>query len=332
MSSQERRAISAFVVIAALLYLFLYIAVPEFDSDKREFVRWLLPEAAINEALIWVVATIGVHISVDRFGLVDLGAAAFWAIGGYLAALLMSPFWDGGNIRFLTVAPSWTRGIHLSFWLVLIVIGAVCALVGATLAIVTAKHGWLVFAVSTLFFALLMPRVLGRLVPAIGAIDPIGVAGRAITAYDLQSRFLIYGTLLLFVIVVALRINQKSPPRGAVAGYALAAAVGGVAGALMVSHSNTVTQAQFGVNGLVLVLSVVLIARGSIWWLVFAGVLSSWIYSTGLQHLREGLAYATNASIDSESLRWTFLILLLSAGLLSRGLAARRRSQQTGNA
>jgi branched-chain amino acid transport system permease protein len=333
-SRRERLGAAALIVVLVALFLLLYVIAPDLDDREREFIRWLLPEAAINEALIWTLAAIGVHVAVDRFGLPDLGAAAYWAIGGYLAGTLMSPFWGGGNFRLLTAAPTWTRGIHLSFWLVLLLAGLLCALLGSALARFAHRYQLALFGLITLTLSLLVPGILAGSFSNIGPIDPIGVAGRAINAYDFGSRYMVYGALLISAVFVSLKLKMRAQDRsesGLVIGSAIAAAIGGVAGVLLVSHSNAVGQDQFGIRSLILVLAVVLFARGSVWLLLLFGVVFSWIYSTGVMHLREGLGDTGTAPVDPGDWQWIYLTTLLILGLAFRGLSARSRSKQAGN-
>jgi branched-chain amino acid transport system permease protein len=331
-SPRERVAAIVVTLVFLALFLLLYVIAPGLADTERELIRWLLPEAAINEALIWTLAACGLHIALDRTRSPDLGAAAYWAMGGYLTGVLMSPLWGGGNFRFLTAAPTWNRGVHLSFWIVLLIAGALCALLAWTIAKVFDRQSLALFALVTLGMSLLLPRLLADRLPNIGPIDPIGVAGRAISAYDLRSRYVVYVALLAVGVFISLRMrNKEARKQDLPSGSAIAAAIGGVVGVLLVSHSNAVVTEHFGLAALALTLAIVLVANGNIWSIVIFGPVISWIYSSGLVHLGEGVGETGTSPAQPGALRWGFLLLMVLAGLASRRSSAGRRSKQTGN-
>ena len=92
--------------------------------------RWM-PPMTVNECLVYVIMALGLNIVVGYAGLLDLGYVAFWAIGGYVAGWLMSSFFDTVQFNlFGNPAPGLDAGIHITFWWVLIISGAFCAVWG----------------------------------------------------------------------------------------------------------------------------------------------------------------------------------------------------------
>jgi branched-chain amino acid transport system permease protein len=102
---QERLA--KLVVLAVLI-----IAFPFFDQFSQ--LRWL---ASIIFSLIYVILGLGLNIVVGYAGLLDLGYAAFFAIGAYTTGILSSP----------------QHNIFLNFWLVIWIAAAMGAIFGLIL-------------------------------------------------------------------------------------------------------------------------------------------------------------------------------------------------------
>src|SRR5262245_57734771 len=82
---------------AVAIFFFYYLdtyfrgAVP---PPLHELVVNWLPLLSINEAMVYVIAALGLNIVVGYAGLLDLGFVAFWAIGGYTAGWIMSGFFQ----------------------------------------------------------------------------------------------------------------------------------------------------------------------------------------------------------------------------------------------
>ena len=95
------------LVGAVVIFIYYYIDkyfqsyIP--DAVHSTVNKWL-PLLSVNEALIYVMAALGLNVVVGYAGLLDLGFVAFWAIGGYTAGWLMSQFmvipFPGTNFRF----------------------------------------------------------------------------------------------------------------------------------------------------------------------------------------------------------------------------------------
>jgi branched-chain amino acid transport system permease protein len=115
------------------MFLMYTQILPNSPDEVQTFFRTWLPVTAVNEAVLWVVFALGLNIVVGYAGLLDLGYVAFWAIGGYCAGWIMSPFFDAVKISVFGNAPpieGLDRGIHVNFWLVLVLGGLFCALWG----------------------------------------------------------------------------------------------------------------------------------------------------------------------------------------------------------
>jgi len=108
-----------------------------------------------------VLLAIGLNIVVGFAGLLDLGYAAFFAIGAYTYALLASSQLSGSPLH---------TEFHLPFWVLLLVAMLVAATFGAILGAPTLRLRGDYLAIVTLGFGEIVPRVFRYL----GAGSPIG--------------------------------------------------------------------------------------------------------------------------------------------------------------
>ena len=112
---------------------------------------------------MWVIMALGLNVVVGYAGLLDLGYVAFWAIGGYTAGWLMSQPVVGQLARSTCSSPpplDNAPGIHINFWLVLIVAGVVCAIAGIIIGAPTLRLRGDYLALVTLGFGEMIAAVL----------------------------------------------------------------------------------------------------------------------------------------------------------------------------
>ena len=102
--SPQKERIAKLAVLGILV-----VAFPFFDQFSQ--LRWL---ASIIFSLIYVILGLGLNIVVGYAGLLDLGYAAFFAIGAYTTGILSSP----------------QHNIFLNFWLVIWIAAAMGAVFG----------------------------------------------------------------------------------------------------------------------------------------------------------------------------------------------------------
>src|SRR5215472_639431 len=139
------------------------------------------------DAGVFVLMAIGLNVVVGFAGLLDLGYAAFFAIGAYTYALLAS--------SQLALTPA-HHAVHLPFWLLLFIAVFVAAAAGALLGAPTLRLRGDYLAIVTLGFGEIVPRVFRNLsqwtggVNAISAIDapslPVWLDGPWDNGADLQ--------------------------------------------------------------------------------------------------------------------------------------------------
>jgi ABC-type branched-subunit amino acid transport system ATPase component/ABC-type branched-subunit amino acid transport system permease subunit len=120
---------------------------------------------AVSDGMIYVLLALGLNIVVGYAGLLDLGYAAFFAIGAYAMGLLNSP-----------VLGSPLHGHAWSFWLCIWIAAAVSALLGVVIGAPTLRVRGDYLAIITLGFGEIIPvaiRNLGDFTLDIGGWRPI---------------------------------------------------------------------------------------------------------------------------------------------------------------
>ena len=120
---------------------------------------------AVTDAMIYVLLALGLNIVVGYAGLLDLGYAAFFAIGAYTMALLNSP-----------VLGSPLYGHAWSFWVIIWIAALVSAAFGVLIGAPTLRVRGDYLAIITLAFGEIIPvaiRNLGDVTIEIGGWRPI---------------------------------------------------------------------------------------------------------------------------------------------------------------
>jgi branched-chain amino acid transport system permease protein len=120
---------------------------------------------AVSDGMIYMLLALGLNIVVGYAGLLDLGYAAFFAIGAYAMGLLNSP-----------VLGSPLYGHAWSFWLCIWLAAAVSALLGVVIGAPTLRVRGDYLAIITLGFGEIIPvaiRNLGDVTIEIGGWRPI---------------------------------------------------------------------------------------------------------------------------------------------------------------
>jgi branched-chain amino acid transport system permease protein len=133
---QERNA--KLILLALLIIAFPFV-------DKATELRWT---AQIIFALIFVILGLGLNIVIGYAGLLDLGYAAFFAIGAYTTGILSSP----------------VHGIEMNFWLVIWIAAAMAGVWGLMLGAPTLPLRGDYLAIVTLGFGEIVPVLFKNLI------------------------------------------------------------------------------------------------------------------------------------------------------------------------
>jgi branched-chain amino acid transport system permease protein len=119
-----------------------------------------------TQAGYWVLLAIGLNVVVGFAGLLDLGYAAFFAIGAYTYALLAS--------TQLASSPA-HHAVHINFWILIFVSMFMAALFGAILGFPTLRLRGDYLAIVTLGFGEIVPQLFYNFDNWTGGINAIGL-------------------------------------------------------------------------------------------------------------------------------------------------------------
>jgi branched-chain amino acid transport system permease protein len=237
---QNSRSPNVLVYIGLAFAGLLYPTIVGFVNPEQSAT--LINQAA--DAGVFVLMAIGLNVVVGFAGLLDLGYAAFFAIGAYTYAMLAS-----GQLA-LTPAH---HAVHLPFWLLLFVAVMVAATCGAILGAPTLRLRGDYLAIVTLGFGEIVPRLFRNLsqwtggVNAISAIDaptlPIWIDGPwdngvglqivhdlKFTAGEPTAYYILMGLLILVCIILVTNLQRSRLGRawGAIREDEVAAAAMGI--------------------------------------------------------------------------------------------------------
>jgi branched-chain amino acid transport system permease protein len=113
----------------------------------------------------WVLLAIGLNVVVGFAGLLDLGYAAFFAIGAYTYALFASDQLGSSPLH---------HSFHLPFWMMIIAAMLVAAAFGAILGFPTLRLRGDYLAIVTLGFGEIVPQLFLNIAQWTGGVNAIG--------------------------------------------------------------------------------------------------------------------------------------------------------------
>jgi branched-chain amino acid transport system permease protein len=306
-------------------------------------------DAAAN-AFTYVLLALGLNIVVGFAGLLDLGYAAFFAIGAYgygiAASAQLKPEWSGlwaplawlGQVSRVEVpGQADIVQLHFSFWPMLAVGAIVCAVFGILFGAPTLRLRGDYLAIVTLGFGEIVPVVarnwdwLTNGAQGLGGIRTPKLFGFDFGFSPLPYYFLGLG-LVAAAVFISMRLQDSRVGRAWMAiredelaagtmgvshvhykllAFALGAAVGGLGGVFYVAKLTTATPDMFMFPVSVMVLvMVVLGGMGSIRGVVLAALIIASLQSVILQELT-GYAHALGRLVGSQFLQEVQLITAL---------------------
>jgi branched-chain amino acid transport system permease protein len=175
---RQSLAIVTAVVLLALVY-------PLVDSNASHV-------SSAADAGVFVLLALGLNIVVGYAGLLDLGYAAFFAIGSYAYGFLASPH----------------LGIHLPFWLMLPLAGIFAAMFGIILGAPTLRLRGDYLAIVTLGFGEIVPVMFLNADKytngpnGINALDPPFIGSYNFGHNPLPYYFVVLGLIALSVLII----------------------------------------------------------------------------------------------------------------------------------
>jgi branched-chain amino acid transport system permease protein len=254
---------------------------------------------------VYVMLALGLNIVVGFAGLLDLGFVAFYALGAYVVGWLASTHFKGVSFALFSAVPAQgvsgreLPGIHISFWLLLIVAGVFAALWGIIIGVPTLRLRGDYLAIVTLGFGEIIPRfflngddILGYNLTngtiGIKGIDSPGIpflpdslkTWQQFGTLDLNPWYYTILVLVLITIFVNIRLRDSRLGRAWIAvredetaaaamgvnttttklwAYALGAVFGGLAGAFYGAFIKSIFPTSFSFNISIVVLCIVIL-------------------------------------------------------------------------
>jgi branched-chain amino acid transport system permease protein len=144
------------LVVFAFSYPFWY-DVPPFSYLTLDTLG--LKQDVIISIGVYVMLALGLNIVVGFAGLLDLGYVAFFALGAYTVGWFASDKFSGTSFHLGTNAADGAPGIHINFWIVLLMAGVVAAIAGVIIGWPTLRLRGDYLAIVTLGFGEIIPDV-----------------------------------------------------------------------------------------------------------------------------------------------------------------------------
>jgi branched-chain amino acid transport system permease protein len=297
-AQRMRRLQSRRIVLGVLALLLL--AVPALVRN----------DASVNTLVdigLYVVLALGLNITVGFAGLLDLGYAAFFAIGAYTYAMLASP-------QF---------GLHLQFWVLLFLAAALAAIFGLILGAPTLRLRGDYLAIVTLGFGQIVPQVFQNLTKYTGGpngISALDVPSFFAWSFGQSATPFYYVTLAALGLVLLLVNNLRDSRLGRawmairedelaarhmginttavkLAAFAIGASFSGFAGVIFAAKLSLVSPDLFGFQVSVLIVSMLVLGgMGNVSGVVVGAVLLGLVNGAVLpqiNHIVNGTLHTT---------------------------------------
>jgi branched-chain amino acid transport system permease protein len=340
-TNSNRKWIRGYIIAGLLLFITYQFLLPwdGLPSGIYQTINVWMPPAAVNESLVYVIMALGLNIVVGYAGLLDLGYVAFWAIGGYCAGWFMSEFFYFLNIHFFGSVPADAPGIHINFWMVLIIGGFVCALFGVLIGAPTLRLKSDYLALVTLGFGEIIPQVffngenffgfnISNGTKGIVDVDPIPAGFKDLGPFDYGWKLLLFLFLTAIMVFISLRLRRGRLGRAwlavredelaasmmgvplmrtKLASYAVGAFAGGLGGVAFATHVDGVYAERFNFAiSIFLLAMVVLGGMGNVWGVILGAFVLSWVNGNGLSAFGRVYNDAFGTRVDFTS--FTFLL------------------------
>jgi branched-chain amino acid transport system permease protein len=313
-----------------LVFLGLALAYPYIMSSNEDFL-----DASI-QTLAYVIMALGLNIVVGFAGLLDLGYVAFYAIGAFVIGWFGSqqfPDVNGGKgIHILVKGESPLShqpipGIHINFFMVMIIAAAITAIWGVILGAPTLRLRGDYLAIVTLAFGEIVPRIFENGTSGLFGVGSTDFSNgrQGITPIDkinlpwthnalnypleLKGAYYVALFMVLTTIFINMRLRDSRMGRAWIAvredevaaasmgvnlvrtklwAYALGAAFGGFAGVFLGTYNNTVNVDQFEFGFSVFILAMIIVGgMGNIWGVIVGAIALSMMNRFGLPQLNK---------------------------------------------
>ena len=296
---QSLSVIVGMSIVTALLPFIILL--PPFSGfgNQTDFVD------GFAQAGVWVLLAVGLNVVVGLAGLLDLGYAAFFAIGAYTYAYGASPFSHN----------------HIPFWPMLLIGAAVAAIFGLLLGAPTLRLRGDYLAIVTLGFGEIVPVVFNNsdkytngtngitalYQPAIPGLFPNGFGfGNPVPYYITVAAIIAITMCLLYRLQdsrigrawMAVREDELAAASMGIntvttklLAFAIGASTSGLAGVYLSSKLAIVSPSQFGFTVSFTVLAMVVLGgMGNIWGVAVGAFVIYELQSQGLKQLNNFFA------------------------------------------
>jgi branched-chain amino acid transport system permease protein len=313
---------------------------------------------SMNPILVFTLLALGLNIVVGFAGLLDLGYAAFFAIGGYTVAFLTAP-----------QSPLVQHGIVVDYWLTLPISFVVAAIFGLILGAPTLRLRGDYLAIVTLAFGEIVPQAIRNLEGLTNGTKGMNPIGRPhfgdfeLLASDQVPWYYLILAVTAFSVFVIVRLRDSRLGRAWMAmredeiaassmginlvktkllAFALGASFSGFGGALYASMLQYIGPDQFDFSISIILLAMLIMGGiGNIWGVLFGGIVLgafNFILVDSLQGwLRAlsgvlGLPFLAQIDLVNSKLMIFGLALVLMMLLRPEGIfpSAQRRAEMRG--
>ncbi|MBI2982591.1 MAG: branched-chain amino acid ABC transporter permease [Chloroflexi bacterium] len=268
-TGRERRIMIAVVAIAAA------IALPFVDKFFGLGIGLKLIPIAI-----FLILALGLNVVVGFAGLLDLGYAAFFAIGAYTAAFLTSP--SSKLLQALGAPP-------VDFWLAMVMSTAVAAAFGVLLGAPTLRLRGDYLAIVTLGFGEIVPLVIRNtpeVTRGVQGMNPIGtptIPGVRF-GFEIEPWYYLALAILILSVILTARLRDSrigrawaairedevaaasmgvNPVTTKLFAFAMGASFSGFAGSIWAAYLQTIDPGQFDFSVSIFVLVMIIRASGT---------------------------------------------------------------------
>ena len=330
------------IIAAALLPLF-------FDPSSSFIGTSVL-------ALAFVVMALGLNVVVGFAGLLDLGYVAFYAVGAYCVGWFASTFYTDASVhigvtKFLGLAP----GIHVNFFLVMLIAMVFCVIAGIFIGLPTLRLRGDYIAIVTLAFGEIIRvfavngndlHILGKHYPltngqqGIGPLDSpkIPFVKQPLDPLHLRPWYWLALGMVVIALICVVAVRDSRIGRAWIAiredevaaasmgvplvktklrAYAMGAALGGMAGSFLGFYNTTVNASDFKFAFSIFVLSMIILGGlGSIWGVVLGAIALTFINYQLIPNVLNGVPSSLGLDFQLSDLSYGIFGFLLVIGMV----------------
>lgn len=280
MTDAQQKRLTFFVIGLALALAYPFI----------EQIFGLRLQTKLIPVLLFIVLALGLNVVIGFAGLLDLGYAAFFAIGAYTVAFLTS---SDSPFQFVDTAP-------VNFWVAMVAAAVVAAIFGVLLGAPTLRLRGDYLAIVTLGFGEIVPLVIRNtpeVTKGVQGMKPIGFPELPGLKFGIATEpwyFLVLGILLLSIFLTArlrsARIGRAwmairedevaaasmgiNPVTTKLFAFSLGASFSGFAGSVWASYLQVISPEQFDFSvSIFVLLMIVLGGMGNIPGVIVGGLI-----------------------------------------------------------